>query len=84
MEHFNQKICRLELICLMEVNMIRNNDMVDAIKIKNYTYRQCLSSNVLHNCNFNEIIIKLEYLFRWRYEEGSTADIPFRVNKHIY
>ena len=37
--------------------MIRNNDILDVIKIKNYMYGQFLSSNVLHNSNFNEITI---------------------------
>ena len=43
--------------------MINNNDILDVIKIKNYMYGQCLSSNIPHNCNFNEFTIQLRYFF---------------------
>ena len=63
--------------------MIRNNDMVDAIKIKHFTYRQYLFRNVLHNHDFSKLNIPLGYLFRWRYEACSTQYTSFRANRHI-
>ena len=63
--------------------MIRNNDILDVIKIKNYMYGQCLSSNVLHNCNFNEFTIQLRYLFVWSYKTNYTKCISFVANRHI-
>ena len=63
--------------------MIRNNDILDVIKIKNYMYGQCLYRNVLHNCNFNEFTIQLRYLFVWRYKTNCTKCISFVANRHI-
>ena len=63
--------------------MIRNNDILDAIKIKNYMYGQCLSSNVLHNHNFSKLNIPFGYLFRWRYETCISQYTSFRANRHI-
>ena len=68
----------------MEVNMINNNDMVDAIKIKHFTYRQCLFSNVLHNHNFSKLNIPLGYFFRWRYEACISQYTSFKANRIIY
>ena len=64
--------------------MISNNDMVDAIKIKHLTCKQCLFRNVLHNHDFNKLNIPLGYLFRWRYETCSTQYTSFRANRHIF
>ena len=77
MEHFNQKICRLELNCLMGINMINNNHMVKVTTIKYYINN---SVSCKHNKYFNKRIIPLKYFFNLRYEEGFTADIPFEVN----
>ena len=63
--------------------MIRNNDILDVIKIKNYMYGQCLSSNVQHNCNFNEFTIQLRYLFVWSYKTNCPKCISFVANRHI-
>ena len=63
--------------------MIRNNDILDAIKIKNYMYGQCLSSNVQHNCNFNEFTIQLRYFFVWSYKTNYPKCTSFVANRHI-
>lgn len=61
----------------MVINMINNNHMVKVTTIKYYITN---SVSCKHNKYFNKRIIPLEYFFNWRYEEGFTADIPFRVN----
>ena len=61
----------------MEINMISKSDIVRATTIKYYITN---SVSCEHNKYFNKRIIPLEYFFRWRYEEGFTADMPFRVN----
>ena len=63
--------------------MINNNDMVDTIKIKHFTYRQYLFCNVSHNHDFSKLNIPLGYLFRWRYEQCISQYISFRANRHI-
>ena len=79
MEHCNQKICRLELICLMEINMISNNDMVIATSINHRVCGKYLSHNVLHNRYFIERM-PLAFLFRWGYRKGDFRDMAFEAN----
>ena len=79
MEHSNQKICRLKLICLMEVNMISNSDMIKTTSIKYYITN---SVSCKHNKYFNKRPMSFEYFFEWRYESGFTTDIPFIANKY--
>ena len=79
MEHCNQKICRLELICLMEVNMISNSDMVRATRINSCVCVKYLSYNVLHNRYFIERM-PLAFLFRCSYRKGDYKDMAFKVN----
>ena len=63
----------------MGVNMISNSDMIKATSIYHHVCYQSLSSNVLRNGYFNERI-PLACLFKWNYEFGFTADMPFRAN----
>lgn len=78
MEHFNQKICRLELICLMEVNVISNSDMIKTTSINNRVCEKYLSHNVLHNRYFIERM-PLQYLFRWNYRKGVYKTMTFEA-----
>ena len=78
MEHFNQKICRLELICLMEVNVISNSDMIKTTSINNRVCEKYLSHNVLHNRYFIERM-PLSYLFRWNYRKGVYKTMTFEA-----
>ena len=78
MEHFNQKICRLELICLMEINMISNSDMIKTTSINNRVCEKDLSHNVLHNRYFIERM-PLPYLFRWNYRKGDYKTTTFEA-----
>ena len=57
--------------------MINNNHMVRATTIKYYITN---SFSRKHNKYFNKGTIPFEYFFKWRYESGFTAYIPFRVN----
>lgn len=57
--------------------MINNNHMVKVTTIKYYITN---SVSCKHNKYFNKRTIPLEYLFKWRYEFGFTADMPFRAN----
>ena len=57
--------------------MISKSDMVRATTIKYYITDNAPCE---YNKYFNKRIIPLEYFFRWRYEDGFTADMPFRVN----
>ena len=79
MEHFNQKTCRLGLICLIGVNMINNSDMVKVTTIKYYITNRVSRK---HNKHFNKGTMPFEYFFKWRYEFGFTANMPFRANKY--
>ena len=78
MEHFNQKICRLELICLMEINMISNSDIIKTTSINNRVCEKYLSHNVLHNRYFIERM-PLPYLFRWNYRKGDYKTMTFEA-----
>ena len=68
----------------MVVNMINKNDIIDVIKIKHYMYGQCFSNNVLHNRNFNEITIQLEYLFIWRYKDAISKTTYSVKSRRLY
>ena len=57
--------------------MISNNHMVKVTTIKYYITNRV---SCKHNKYFNKGTIPFEYFFKWRYESGFTAYIPFRVN----
>lgn len=58
--------------------MISNNNEVNVIKIKNYYITNSFSRK--HNEYFDGCTMPLEYFFKWRYEAGFTAYIPFKAN----
>lgn len=57
--------------------MINNNHMVKVTTIK-YYITNCVSCK--HNKYFNESTLPFEYLFKFHYEAGFTAYVPFRAN----
>ena len=65
--------------------MISNNDIVELSIIEYYygRYEKCLSSDVLHNCNFNKINTPLAHLFKWSYLAGNSQCILSKANRHI-
>ena len=83
MKQVSQRIFRLKLICYGG-NMINKNDIIDVIKIKNYMYGQCLSSNVPHNCNFNEFTIQLRYFFVRRYKDAISKTTYSVKSRRLY
>ena len=68
-----------------EVNMINNNDIIELSMIEYYygRYEQCLSSNVLHNCNSYELNAPLGHIFKWCYEACNSQYILSKANRHI-
>ena len=57
--------------------MINNNHMVKVTTIKYYITN---SFSRKHNEYFDGCTMPLEYFFKWRYEAGFTAYIPFKAN----